>query len=202
MDPSELPYSQSCENNKHPILSVLSTSFSRCKQVLEIGSGTGQHATFFANHLPHLIWQPSDQGIYIQPLTKRIAFEGGDNLNAPLTLEVSQSWPCDHLNLDGIFSANTLHIMSMHHVDAFFAGVKQHLSPEGKCCIYGPFNYNKQYTSESNHQFDIWLKQRDKNSGIRDIEWIIQLASAAGLELAADHEMPANNRLLEFYKRA
>ncbi|QYJ84673.1 DUF938 domain-containing protein [Shewanella mesophila] len=197
---SQLPYSQSCENNKHAILSVLSKRFANATNILEIGSGTGQHSVHFAEHLSHLIWHPSDQNHYIEPLALRITLEGSANIALPIPLDVLQPWPCDQLDIDGIFTANTLHIMSEVMVEAFFQGIGKHLIPGGVCCIYGPFNYKNQYTSESNRQFDIWLKHRNVNSGIREFEWINQLAQLAGLTLLSDTEMPANNRLLCFSK--
>lgn len=198
MSLSQLPYSQSCENNKAPILAVLKQSFSQSRQVLEIGSGTGQHAVFFARHLPHLTWYPSDQPKYLGPLSERIALQGGRNIQTPMALDVTAPWPLEQAEIDGIFSANTLHIMSQTMVVDFFKGVDRHLSDSGSLCIYGPFNYDNQYTSESNRQFDIWLKHRNVHSGIRDIEWIITLANEARLSLIEDHAMPANNRLLHF----
>ena len=199
-DISQLPYSQSCENNKHAILSVLSQSFANTSNVLEIGSGTGQHAVHFAEHLPHLTWHPSDQNHYIEPLALRISLEGSTNIALPIPLDVLHPWPCDQLNIDGIFTANTLHIMSEIMVEAFFQGVGKHLIPGGVCCIYGPFNYNNQYCSESNRQFDIWLKHRNTHSGIRDHHKIVELAAQAGMNLTMDHQMPVNNRLLQFSK--
>lgn len=199
-DISQLPFSQSCENNKQAILSILSQSLANTENVLEIGSGTGQHAVYFAKHLPHLTWHPSDQSHYIEPLALRLSLEGSSNLKQPITLDVLSPWPCDQLNIDAIYTANTLHIMSKTMVEAFFHGVERHLVVGGTCCIYGPFNYHQQYSSESNRQFDIWLKQRNENSGIRDIEWVTALAAGANMPLQADIEMPANNRLLQFVK--
>ncbi|MXR67543.1 DUF938 domain-containing protein [Shewanella sp. JBTF-M18] len=198
MSLSQLPFSQSCENNKTPILAILKQSFKTTRRVLEVGSGTGQHAVFFAAHLPHLTWCPSDQPQFIAPLEKRIALQGGDNIAPPVSLDVTAPWPLAQGEVDGIFSANTLHIMSEAMVTDFFRGVEHHLSDNGSLCVYGPFNYNNQYTSESNRQFDIWLKHRNIHSGIRDIEWIMDRADTAGLSLQADHAMPANNRLLHF----
>lgn len=199
-DISQLPYSQSCENNKHAILPILIESFANSHNVLEIGSGTGQHAVHFAQKLPHLTWYPSDQNHYIETLALRLALEGSPNIAQPISLDVLEPWPCDQLNIDGIFTANTMHIMSEIMVEAFFKGLGKHLALGGVCCIYGPFNYDNQYSSESNKQFDIWLKHRDPNSGIRDQQTIVTLAAKAGMNLILDNEMPANNRLLQFYK--
>ncbi|GIU07713.1 MULTISPECIES: DUF938 domain-containing protein [unclassified Shewanella] len=201
---SSLPYSQSCENNKSAIATVLEHSFGQVRHVLEVGSGTGQHAVHFAKLLPHLIWQTSDQLDYHNGINAWLEAEPSTNLRAPLVLDVTQPWPVAQLDaaeLDGIFSANTLHIMSKGMVEAFFAGIGKHLAKGGHLCVYGPFNYNGEYTSDSNRNFDQWLLQQNPQSAIRDIEWISALAAAQGLELIADHPMPANNRLLHFEKK-
>jgi len=190
------PFSQACENNKNYILPILQQAFSAIDTVLEVGSGTGQHATFFAPHLPQLTWQTSDLLVNHEGITQWINEFPATNLRQPLVLDLSQPWPVKQVT--GIFTANTLHIVSWELVVAFFDGVKKHLAPQGKLCIYGPFNYEGKFTSESNANFDVWLKDRNASSGIRDIEKIIALANQAGLALSTDHEMPANNRLLEF----
>ncbi|MEL4430827.1 DUF938 domain-containing protein [Shewanella mangrovisoli] len=203
--PSLLPFSQACENNKAPILAVLQTAFASAKQVLEIGSGTGQHAVYFAENLPQLFWQTSDQTDYLEGISARCRQQGHqkgiNNLGLPFALDVTQPWPIDDPRIDAVFSANTLHIMSQTMVEAFFTGLGQYLPQLKTLCIYGPFNYQGQFTSDSNRQFDQYLKQRDSESGIRDIEWIIQLAQAQAFTLIADTAMPANNRLLHFSKR-
>lgn len=192
-----LAFSQSCENNKSPILAVLSTSFSNNKQVLEIGSGTGQHAVFFSAALPHLTWQTSDQEQYLPSLRERLMLEGS-HLPIPLTLDVTQTWQIPKATFDAAFTANSLHIMSHAMVEAFFKGIGTNLTQEADLCIYGPFNYQGQYTSDSNARFDVWLKQQDERSQIKDFEWVCQLASEQGFSLIEDHTMPANNRLLHF----
>lgn len=195
------PFSQACDNNKAPILQVLKQAFSDVSQVLEIGSGTGQHAVFMAKHLPHLQWQPSDQAIYLPGVKLWCNEYTGDNLQPPVELDVTQTpWP--EIAADGVFSANTLHIMSWAMVEAFFNGVEALLPKEGKLCIYGPFNYQGRYTSESNQAFDTFLRERDPLSGIRDFEAVAELAQSAGFVLVKDHAMPANNRLLEWCKSA
>ncbi|ABI38857.1 protein of unknown function DUF938 [Shewanella sp. MR-4] len=204
--PSLLLFSQACENNKGPILAVLQTAFASAKQVLEIGSGTGQHAVYFAENLPQLFWQTSDQADYLEGISARCHQQGHqkgiNNLGLPFALDVTQPWPINNTRIDAVFSANTLHIMSQTMVEAFFAGLGQYLPQLNTLCIYGPFNYQGKFTSDSNRQFDQYLKQRDSESGIRDIEWIIQLAQAQAFTLVADTAMPANNRLLHFSKRA
>ena len=199
----QAPFSQACENNKAPILAVLTQAFSLNRHVLEIGSGTGQHAVYFAANLPHLIWQTSDQAEYIGGVTARCEQESTTtNLVLPLILDVTAPWPVNGLtpDIDAVFSANTLHIMSKNMVEAFFNGLGLYLPQLNTLCIYGPFNYQSEFSSDSNRQFDGFLKQRDPASGIRDIEWICCLASEQGLTLQQDVAMPANNRLLQFVR--
>ncbi|SIR19163.1 Protein of unknown function [Shewanella morhuae] len=199
----QAPFSQVCENNKAPILAVLTQAFSLNRHVLEIGSGTGQHAVYFAANLPHLIWQTSDQAEYIGGVTARCEQENTTtNLVLPLILDVTAPWPVDGLTpeIDAVFSANTLHIMSKNMVEAFFSGLGLYLPQLNTLCIYGPFNYQGEFSSDSNRQFDGFLKQRDPASGIRDIEWICCLASEQGFTLEQDVAMPANNRLLQFVR--
>lgn len=189
------PYSQACENNKNPILEVLGEHFVPAGLVLEIGSGTGQHAVHFAGHLPHLEWQASDLPEKLPGI--RAWYDSVDlpNLRKPLELNVSESdW--DDFDPDYVFSANTLHILSWEGVEDFFAGLEKCLKPRGMLVVYGPFNYGGKYTSESNARFDRWLRQRDPRSGIRNFEDVNRLASAAGLSLIKDYAMPANNRTL------
>jgi cyclopropane fatty-acyl-phospholipid synthase-like methyltransferase len=192
------PFSQACENNKVAILAALADSFSASKTVLEVGSGSGQHAVFFAPNMPWLSWQTSDILVNHQGISQWLREYPADNLLHPIALDLNHPWSIE--KFDAIYTANTLHIISWPLVQAFFSGVSQHLNQQGKCCVYGPFNYQGQYTSESNAGFDIWLKERDSQSAIRDIEAIMALAQSVGLSLENDHAMPANNRLLVFQK--
>jgi cyclopropane fatty-acyl-phospholipid synthase-like methyltransferase len=192
-----LPFSDACERNKGPILDVLRTAFADRQRVLEIGSGTGQHAVYFAGQLRHLVWHPTEQLAYLPDLTLRIQAEGGHNLRPPTMLDVRQTvWPIR--SVDAIFTANTFHIMSWADVGALFEGVDRTLAPRGLLCIYGPFRYAGRFTSPSNQAFDRMLRERDPHSGIREIDAVTQLAATAGLKLAADHDLPAFNRLLVF----
>lgn len=195
----EKPYSQSCENNKNPILNILRNTFKDSKSVLEVGSGTGQHAVYFAEMLPHLVWQPSDKAENLVGLRLWINEAKLSNIMAPVELDVTNT-PWNVEIVDAIFSANTFHIMSKNAVECFFEGIESALAIDAKLCVYGPFNYKGKYTSESNESFDKWLKKRDRNSGIRDFEWVCTLAESHGLKLVKDHEMPVNNRLLEWIK--
>jgi cyclopropane fatty-acyl-phospholipid synthase-like methyltransferase len=187
--------SAACERNKDPILQILAGALAHSRAVLEIGSGTGQHAVHFATHLPHLSWQPSDRADYLPDLRERIAHDGPPNLRAPIELDV-RSLPWGVEPVDAIFTANTLHIMGWEEVEDFFRGVGLVLTTSGVLCVYGPFRYHGGYTSESNAQFDEYLRARDPRSGIRDFEDINRLALAQGLRHLADHAMPANNQLL------
>jgi cyclopropane fatty-acyl-phospholipid synthase-like methyltransferase len=187
--------SEACERNKGPILRVLTEAFAQSRVVLEVGSGTGQHAVHFATHLPHLVWQPSDTKEYLAGLREHLALAGLANLRAAIELDVRrQPWPLDPV--DALFTANTLHIMGWSAVRDLFRGVATVLTASGTLCIYGPFRYGGRYTSPSNAEFDRFLQARDPESGIRDFASVNALASEAGLELEADHSMPANNQLL------
>jgi len=194
-----LPVSEACERNKEPILGVLRTCFADRVEVLEIGSGTGQHAVYFARHLSHLSWHPTEQLGYLEDLAARVHLEGGGNLRAPTVLDVRQTiWPVR--SVDAVFTANTLHIMSWPEVIALYHGVGGVLAPGGVMCAYGPFRYDGRYTSESNREFDNMLRERDPASGLRDVQAISELARQYGLRLTADHDLPAFNRLLVFAK--
>lgn len=190
-----LPHSDACERNKGPILQVLRPAFSACKHVLEIGSGTGQHVVYFATEMPGIVWQPSEKAESMPALRKRIFNEGPSNLRAPVELDVTQL-PWDVRRVDGVFTANTLHIMHWPQVEALFAGLPAVVKPEAVLAIYGPFRYGGDYTSESNESFDTLLHARDPQSGIRDFEAVDALARGAGFALVADHPMPANNQAL------
>jgi SAM-dependent methyltransferase len=194
-----LPFSEACERNKAPILAVLREVFAGRTRVVEIGSGTGQHAVHFARYLPHFSWQPTDRREYLTGLAARIEAEGTPNLRPPLELDVLQSqWP--PLDADAVFSANTLHIMGWPEVEAFFRGAGRLLSGGGTLAVYGPFRYRGTYTSQSNADFDRMLRERDPASGLRDFEAVDRLAAQAGLENQRDVTMPANNQLLVWHR--
>ena len=194
------PYSAACDNNRQPILEIIEVLFADSKEVLEIGSGTGQHAVYFAAKLPHLIWRSSDlqenhAGIKLWLNEAKLA-----NTPAPLLLDATRAhWP--ELNVDAVFCANTIHIIGWDSVKAMIAGAGKLLPDNGLLVLYGPFNYNNAYTSESNARFDIWLKRRDPESGIRNFEDVEQLANATDLYIRHDYAMPANNRLICWVKQ-
>lgn len=191
----DLPFSQACENNKQPILESLSKIFVHPGVILEIGTGTGQHAVHFASHLPHLQWQPSDHPDNVDVCVARINQADLPNILPPVALDVSRE-PWLVGDVDGVFSANTAHIMGWLEVEAMFRGVARRLKAGAAFCLYGPFNYDGQYTSDSNRRFDEQLKQQAPQMGIRDLRDLEQLGVKVGLELEQDAKMPANNRLL------
>lgn len=189
------PFSEPCERNKEPILAILRELFADRCLVLEIGSGTGQHAAHFARALPHLVWQTSDLPANHAGIRAWLAEAALANTPEPIVLDVGADvWPIE--TVDAIFCANTIHIISWPLVERLFEGVGRVLADGGLLVLYGPFNYRGQFTSESNARFDVWLRNRDPVSGIRDFEKVDALARAQGLQLVGDHEMPANNRTL------
>ncbi len=193
------PFAESSEQNKIPILAVLKQFCGEVETVLEIGSGTGQHAVFFAEQLPHLTWLASDQLEYHAGIQMWLKDSGLSNIRGPLVLDVNQSdWPVKQA--EAVFSANTVHIMGWPVVERMFNGIGKILKEGGVFCLYGPFNYNGKFSSESNARFDLWLKQRDPVSGVRDFEALQILADKAGLVFIDDVEMPANNRILVWQK--
>ncbi len=193
------PFAESCAQNQHVILEVLLKEFASMQHVLEIGSGTGQHAVFFARALPHLIWQTSDVDECHPGIQAWITDEGPDNVRAPLSLNVETDlWP--NTRFDAIFSANTVHIMGWPEVIKMFAGIGQVLSGGGRFCLYGPFNVNGKFTSESNARFEQWLKTQNPKSGIRDQAALDALANDIGLARVTTHVMPANNNILVWEK--
>jgi cyclopropane fatty-acyl-phospholipid synthase-like methyltransferase len=193
------PYAESCDENREPILSVIQPLLKDCSTVLEIGSGTGQHAVYFARKLPHLLWHTSDCIEYHAGINIWLQEAGLENTPAPIELNVSTSaWP--QQKYDAVFSANTTHIMHWTDVEAMFAGIGSVLSVGGRLLLYGPFNYDNRYTSDSNARFDSWLKSRDPDSGIRNFEDLDKLAQQAGMQLIHDYAMPANNRILYWEK--
>ncbi len=199
MPVSDKPWSAACERNREPILAVLREHFADRRRVLEVGSGTGQHASFFAKALPMLIWQASDRPENLKGIRAWIEEAALPNLPAPISFDVNAAWPTGVY--DAVFSANTLHIMAWDEVRIFFAGLPAIMSEDAKLVVYGPFNYQGQFTSDSNAQFDAALRSQASHMGIRDYEAVNRLAASAGLDLLEDHAMPANNRCLVWQRR-
>lgn len=189
------PHSESCVRNQSAILAVLHEIFSDRSRVLEIASGTGQHAVHFGQALPHLTWQTSELTQHHEGIRAWLDDAQLPNVLPPITMDVNEAnWPID--SVDAIFNANTVHIVSWPSVERMFDGISGVLKTDGIVCLYGPFNYNGAYTSESNAGFDVWLKNRDARSGIRDFEAVNALAETHGMTLLQDVAMPANNRML------
>lgn len=187
------PHAASCDRNREPILAVLRRHLGDARSVLEIGSGTGQHAAYFAAAMPWLRWQASDHRGHLHGIGQWL--EAAALANTPAALEL-QAVADGVAGFDAVFTANTLHIMGWDQVQALFAGLPALLAPGARFIAYGPFNYGGDFSSDSNRVFDGWLKARDPRSGIRDFEAIDALARAQGLELREDAAMPANNRTL------
>jgi hypothetical protein len=197
----EKPFSQACENNKHPILRVLSSAFSQTQRVLEIGSGTGQHGVFFAQALSHLKWYCSDQPTYHAGINSWIADAQLDNIVSPTCFKVGEDeFPglSQNLKFDGVFTANTAHIMQKQEVVQLMALVDKHLAEYGVFCQYGPFTLDGEFSSHSNMAFHQELLRRGCG-GYRDVNELTQWAPS--LTLVTIHTMPANNLLLEWRKK-
>jgi SAM-dependent methyltransferase len=195
--PEVKPFAPSCERNRDPILAVLREHLADSRNVLEIGSGTGQHAVYFAGQLPYLQWQCSDQAEHLAGMRMWLTEAALPNTPEPLALDVTQTpWPQPERTFDAAFTANTLHYMPWAAVEALFAGLPRVLAPQARLLTYGPFNYGGQFTSAGNAEFDVWLKSRSPLLGVRDFEAVSDLARLHGLHLIEDVTMPANNRCL------
>ncbi|WP_293370454.1 DUF938 domain-containing protein [Nevskia sp.] len=190
--PPDKPFSPACERNREPILELLRGHFADRRRVLEIGSGTGQHAVHVAAALPHLVWQCADRAPYLPGIRLWLDEAALPNTPPPLTLDVNGAWPT--ARFDAVFSANTLHIMSAAEVGTLFARLPEVLEDDAMLAIYGPFRYGGAHTSASNASFDASLRANDPASGIRDFETVNALAAGIGLRLIEDRTMPANNR--------
>lgn len=192
-------FSGAAERNRQPILDKLRALLPKRGTVLEIGSGTGQHAVFFSQNLPWLLWQPSDREKNLAGLEALFSVEGNDRILPVLKLDViSDPWPgCCY---EAAYSANTAHIMPWDAVVAMFAGVSAHLVPGARFCLYGPFNIDNCFTSESNAKFDARLRSEDPDMGIRDMAAIESLARLHQMQLEHQLAMPANNFILVFRK--
>lgn len=193
------PVAESCLQNQQVILEALQTVFTEAGKVLEIGSGTGQHAVYFSAQMPHLLWQPSDLAEQHPGMLLWLNEVEHQRIKSPLELDVDDSeWPLT--DIDYVFTANTTHIISTEQTQKMFRHIAAVLKPGGLFAQYGPFNYNGNYTSESNARFDVWLKQRNPQSGIKHFETLLEYADKNQLTSVQDIEMPANNRLLVWRK--
>lgn len=195
------PDAPACERNRDPILAVLRKHFADRRRVLEIGSGTGQHAVYFARALPQLQWQCSDRADRLPGIGQWLQDAALPNTPPARALDVAHGpWPRERF--DAAFSANTLHIMAWPEVEALFAGFDSVLEADAVLAIYGPFNHGGSYDSDSNREFDAWLRARDLRAGIRDLEAVDALAAGIGLVRLEDAAMPANNRCVVWRRRA
>lgn len=200
-DTSPKPFSPACERNREPILAILRPLLSGCRSVLEIGSGTGQHAVHFAARLPHLRWQCSDRAVHLPGIRAWLDEAALPNTPPPLALDVDADagWP--EAATDAVFTANTLHYMPASSADALLGRAARALVPGGLLVAYGPFNVGGRHTSDSNADFDIWLREIDLRFGIRDMGVLDQTAEQAGLARVGEHAMPAHNFCLVWQKR-
>ncbi len=205
MIPDSLPFSPACLRNQEPILRLLRQWIPAAARVLEVGSGSGQHAIHMARHLPGVRWQPSERNESLPGLARRVALEGqaglapGARVAPPVALDVTDAqWPAGPF--EAVFTANTLHIMPAAAVPHLLAGSARVLGADGLLLIYGPFRYGERHTAASNGDFDLHLRQLDPAMGVRDAEALQAEAAHLGLQLQADAAMPANNRLLVFQK--
>lgn len=194
------PHAPATDRNRDPILSVLRERFADRRSVLEIGSGTGQHAVYFAGALPWLRWQSSDVADHLPGIELWLNEAGLPNTPAPVALDLREDWP--NVSFDAVFSANTLHIMGWPEVQRLFQALGRHMPPGGLLTVYGPFNYGGRFTSDSNAVFDASLRAGNPASGLRDVEAVHALAATAGLQLVEDRAMPANNRCITWQRRA
>jgi hypothetical protein len=195
----DLPYSPAAERNRQPILEALTPWLTRSRTVLEIGSGTGQHATHLAAGLPQLRWQASELADRLPGLRARFALEPLPNLPDPIALDVALGpWPQGPF--DTVFTANTVHIMPWHATVAMLRTLPTITTTDALLAIYGPFNDAGQATSESNAQFDQALRAAAAHQGLRDFQAVDALAAEHGFHLQHAHVMPANN-LLRIYRR-
>jgi len=199
------PHSPACDRNREPILAVLKDIFVDRRRVLEIGSGTGQHAVHFAAAMPRLVWQATDRAANLPGIRMWLDEARLPNTPWPLVLDVNGAWPTDDATMprfDAVFTANTLHIMSWDDVVRLFARLPSAVDATATLAIYGPFKYAGRHTSDSNDAFDARLRAENPLQGIRDAEAVDALARDAGFTLVDDHAMPANNRTLVFRSTA
>ena len=194
------PHAPASERNRQPILEIINIEFGDCESVLEIGSGTGQHAVYFAEAMPRLTWQTSDLAENHQGIRSCIADSGLQNIGDPILLDVEHADGVDG-EYDGVFSANTAHIMGIKAVSCMFNVVGRLLSPAGVFCLYGPFNQDGEFTSESNERFDQSLRSQDPQMGIRDLEELDCFAGKTAMQRERLYAMPANNLIAVWRKK-
>ena len=195
----EKPYALSCDRNSEPILGALKEIITNQKSLFEVGAGTGQHAIFMAPHFPNMFWTLADQEDRHEGINMWLKDFPRSNVRGPVEYSIGNSEIKG--DVDVVFTANVIHIISWELSLKLFDDVSQKLPADGLFLIYGAFNYDGKFTSESNEKFEAWLKEKDPQSGIRDFEKVVSELSMRSMELAEDKEMPANNRLLVFKKK-
>lgn len=189
---TDKPYAEYAVRNTAPILEVLTREFRDCTRVLEIGSGTGQHAVAFAAALRHLHWQTSDLDENHAGINAWIAAEQLENVSAPLSMDVRIA-DVGADSYDAVYSSNTAHIMGIDAVERMFSIVGTALREQGVFCLYGPFRRNGEFNTQSNTDFDADLRGRDPVMGIRDIEKLDEFGAANGLRRQRLYAVPSNN---------
>ena len=188
-------HAESTRRNRTPILEVLKKEIEGSKKLLEIGSGTGQHAVYFSKKLPQILWQTSDRSINHESINYWIKRYNLKNLLHPLDIEIGVNEKNINDIFDCVFSSNTSHIMSLENVKRLFALVGKVLNKNGKFFLYGPFKINLEFTTKSNEDFHEKLKAENKLMGLRDIEELDNYAIENNMQNHAFYEMPANNYL-------
>lgn len=193
------PKAPAAERNRQPIMDVLADELNGRERVLEIGSGTGQHAVFFARNMPGLFWQTSDLPQNHAGIIEWIKHAGCSNVGAPLDLDVESPQTGDS-RYDAVFSANTAHIMNERAVECMFRIAGEVLRPGGAFFLYGPFRIDGRFTSESNKEFDRSLRARDASMGIRELGVLDGYGRQADLQRVRIYGMPANNLIVVWRK--
>ena len=194
-----LPHSRAADRNKEPILAQLRVILGERGTALEIASGTGQHAVWFAAALPGWTWQPTEFDPELLPvIAERIAQSGLGNVLPPLELDVtSPEWPVTR-KFDAMLCANMLHIAPWAACAGLMDGAARHLASGGVLVTYGPYLEHDVPTAPSNIAFDESLRELDPSWGLRQLDDVVAEAARNGLALAQRHAMPANNLLLVF----
>lgn len=195
----EKPYAPSCDENRDPILAILRPRLRRVRHLLEVGSGTGQHAVYFAPALPHVTWQTSDVAHHLPGIRWWLAEHPATNLPPPIALDVTADhWP--QTEFDAVFSANTAHMIDEVAARALLVGVAGRLRCKGQLLWYGPFKMGGCFNGPNDRQFDLELRLRDPAIGLKDTVWLDQIAASAGLKRIEEIAMPANNFVLIWEK--
>lgn len=192
-------FSKSADANKSAILQQLRKRCAPGAEVLEIASGTAQHALYFTQQMPDIIWQPSDIDIDAYGLRDAVSRAGQPNLRPPIVLDVFR-FPTFENEYDAVYSANCIHVMPSENLEPYVAGASRALKSGGMMMLYGPFKYDGEFTTESNEKFDGFLRSTYLGGGIRDFSTVDGLAAKNGLEFHSDTQMPANNQFIIWRK--